>query len=108
MPNRNKSEEDDDYDEDDYDEDDYEDDEEYDEDDYDDEEEDDEEYDEDEVFKCRVCKKEFSLDDGDDFVLICDDCSEKYNMDQIWNDYDSGKIPEEEIETFDLKKYLLK
>jgi len=59
----------------------------------------------DEIFKCRVCGKNFTYIDGDDYILVCDDCAENYNMDQIWGDYDTGKIREEDLTKFDLKKY---
>lgn len=62
----------------------------------------------DEVYQCRVCGREFTYRDGDDYILICDDCAENYNMDQIWSDFDSDKLKEEDLKTVDLKKYKYK
>jgi len=35
------------------------------------------------------------VDEGNDMILLCDNCSEKYNMDKVWDDFDAEKIPEE-------------
>lgn len=63
------------------------------------------EYFNEEKFKCRVCGKETTVDNGDDLVLICDNCQEKYNMDKLWNDFDAGRISEDQLKTVDLTKY---
>ncbi|MHA1338533.1 MAG: hypothetical protein ACTSRZ_02905 [Promethearchaeota archaeon] len=58
-------------------------------------------------FKCRVCGKEVTLEDGDDYLLLCDECAENYDVDKIWDDFDAGKIEEEELSKIDLEKYKL-
>ena len=63
---------------------------------------------EEETFVCRVCKKEKNVDEGDDYVLLCDDCQEDYNMDKLWSDFDRGLITEENLKSVDLTKYKLK
>lgn len=68
----------------------------------------DDEPEEEEKFKCRVCNKMTTVDEGDDMILLCDNCSEKYNIDKIWDDFDAEKIPEEKLKSFDLTPYLLK
>ena len=65
------------------------------------------EYEED-LHICRVCRKEFDFTSGDDFVMICDQCAENYNLDQIWTDFDTGKILEDEIQDLELKDYFRK
>ena len=67
----------------------------------------DEELEEDEEFECRVCRKTFTHEELDDNLMICDICAEKYNVEKIWNDFESDKIPEDELTTFDLSKYKL-
>ncbi len=62
----------------------------------------------DEVFKCRVCGTDFTYEDGDDYVLICDNCAENFNMDQIWTDFDTGKLKEKDLKSMDLEKYKYK
>ncbi|MBD3353588.1 MAG: hypothetical protein GF364_19045 [Candidatus Lokiarchaeota archaeon] len=66
-----------------------------------------EEYFSEEPFKCRVCGKEVTVEDGDDYVKICDECAENYNMDKLWNDYDVGKLTDEDLAKVDLEKYRL-
>jgi hypothetical protein len=63
---------------------------------------------EEDSFKCRVCHKEVAVDEGDDYVQICDNCQEDYNMDKLWSDFDRGLITEENLKTVDLLKYKLK
>ncbi len=79
----------------------------------DDEEEDDDlEFEDDELddeyFTCRVCKKQTAMGDGDDLIMLCDDCSENYDIDKIWEDFDDEKILEENLTKFDLSQYILK
>jgi len=71
---------------------------------------DDDEQDEDEpeYFTCRVCKEQTDIDEGDDMILLCDKCAERYDIDKLWNDFDHELILEENLKTFDLNKYLLK
>ena len=57
-------------------------------------------------FKCRDCKKEVEYGEGDDMILLCDDCLELYKEDKIWKDYDKGKIKDDNLKTFDLIPYL--
>ena len=57
-------------------------------------------------FKCRDCKKTVEYGEGDDMILLCDDCLELYNEDKIWKDFDKGKIKEEDLKTFELAPYL--
>lgn len=57
------------------------------------------------TFECRVCNKECTVDSGDDYILICDECAENYNMDKMWNDFDTGKLTEEQLKSVDLEKY---
>ena len=57
-------------------------------------------------FKCRDCQKEVEYGEGDDMILLCDDCLELYNEDKIWKDYDKGKIKDDTLKTFDLIPYL--
>jgi hypothetical protein len=65
-----------------------------------------EDYDEEvEEFQCRVCGKDCTHENGDDYVLLCDDCAENYNMDKLWADWEEDKITEEELKTVDLNKY---
>jgi len=84
-------------------------------DDYEEEEFEEEEFedeDEDELeevsFKCRVCGKEVTLEEGDDYLLLCDNCASNYDIDKIWDDFDAGKIEEEELSKIDLNQYKLK
>jgi hypothetical protein len=81
--------------------------EEYMDEDFEDEDEDFEDTD-DEIFTCRVCGNEFTYQDGDDYLLLCDSCAENYNMDQIWTDFDTGKLKEEDLKTVDLDQYKYK
>ena len=62
----------------------------------------------DEIFTCRVCGEEFTYETGDDYVLICDKCAEDFNMDQLWSDFDTEKLKEEELKTVDLELYRYK
>ena len=62
---------------------------------------------EEDKFTCRVCGKETGVDEGDDMILICDKCAEKYDVDKIWNDFDNEKILEENLKLFDLAPYAL-
>ena len=62
---------------------------------------------EDETFKCRLCKKEVEVSEGDDLILVCDKCGEQYNLDKFWGDYDKGKIEDDQLTTFDLEPYKL-
>ena len=62
---------------------------------------------EEDTFECRFCGKETPSDEGDDYLLICDDCGESYDIDKIWADFDSGKITEEELPTINMDKYKL-
>ena len=71
-----------------------------------------EEYDEeieeeDETFECRVCNKEVTHEDGDDNLLICDSCAEKYNLEKIWDDYEADRLSEDDLRTCDLTPYKL-
>ena len=79
--------------------------------DYDDDEEeefeDDDEFEE-SSFKCRSCGKDTLFGEGDDMILLCDDCLEKYDEDKIWDDFDNEKILEENLKSFNLTPYLLK
>ena len=61
-------------------------------------------------FTCRLCKKDTTLGEGDDMILVCDDCVDKYeiNVDKIWEDYDNEKILEEKLASFDLEPYMKK
>ena len=79
------------------------------------EEEDSEEEEEDDDFEegsftCRLCKKTTTLGEGDDLILVCDDCVDKneLNIDKIWEDYDHEKILEEKLASFDLEPYMKK
>ena len=67
----------------------------------------DEELQEEEEYICRVCKKEFTHDDGDDNLMICDPCAEKYDIEKIWDDYEADKITLPELTKIDLSKYKL-
>ena len=49
-----------------------------------------------------------SYETGDDYVLICDKCAEDFNMDQLWSDFDTEKLKEEELKTVDLELYRYK
>ena len=71
--------------------------------------EDEEEFEE-EKFICRVCNKPTTLGEGDDMILLCDLCTEKFqiNVDKIWDDYDAEKILEENLKKFDLTPYMKK
>ena len=57
-------------------------------------------------FKCRDCQTDVEYGEGDDMILLCDDCLELYNEDKIWKDYDKGKINDNNLKTFDLIPYL--
>ncbi|QEE18088.1 hypothetical protein DSAG12_03926 [Promethearchaeum syntrophicum] len=57
-------------------------------------------------FICRDCKKTVEYGEGDDMILLCDDCLELYNQDKIWKDFDKEKIKEEDLKTFELAPYL--
>ncbi len=57
-------------------------------------------------FKCRDCQTEVEYGEGDDMILLCDDCLELYNIDKVWKDYDKGKINDDNLKTFDLIPYL--
>jgi len=57
-------------------------------------------------FICRDCKKTVDYGEGDDLILLCDDCLELYNEDKIWKDYDKGKINDNDLKTFELTPYL--
>ena len=74
--------------------------------------EDEEEYEDDEFeedsFTCRECKGTAVLGEGDDMLLLCEDCMEKYDTDKLWEDFDDGKIDEEDLPTIDLAKYAFK
>jgi hypothetical protein len=63
---------------------------------------------EDEIFTCRVCGEDFTYESGDDYILLCDKCAEDFNMDQIWSDFDTGKLKEENLKIFDLEQYRYK
>ena len=63
---------------------------------------------EDEVFKCRVCGSECTYENGDDYILLCDNCAEDFNMDQIWTDFDTDKLKEKALKTVDLEQYRYK
>jgi hypothetical protein len=63
---------------------------------------------EDEIFICRICGEEFTYESGDDYVLLCDKCAEDFNMDQLWSDFDTGKLKEEALKTVDLEQYRYK
>lgn len=76
-------------------------------DDFDEEVIDDDEFEE-ETFTCRICGAEAFIGDGDDMLLLCDKCYDKYDVDKIWEDFDDGKIEEDELTTIDLSKYLIK
>ena len=71
-------------------------------------EEEDFEDEDDEIFECRICGAEFTYLDGDDYILLCDQCAEDYNMDQIWADFDIGKLKEADLKTVDLNQYKYK
>jgi len=73
--------------------------------DLDDEEEDDFE---EEKFTCRVCKKQVTVDEGEDNFALCDNCAKNFDVEKIWADFDNEKILEENLKTFDLEKYRLK
>ena len=57
-------------------------------------------------FKCRDCQEEVEYGEGDDMILLCDDCLELYNEDKIWKAYDQGKIKDDTLKTFNLIPYL--
>ena len=57
-------------------------------------------------FKCRDCQTDVEYGEGDDMILLCDDCLELYNEDKVWKDYDKGKINDDNLKTFDLIPYL--
>jgi hypothetical protein len=61
-------------------------------------------------FVCRVCNKETTLGEGDDMILVCDNCADKYDIDidKIWAAYDAEKILDEQLKTFDLTPYMKK
>lgn len=74
-----------------------------------DDEEEEEEFEEGK-FVCRLCNKETTLGEGDDMIMLCDNCTEKYqiNMDKVWEDFDNEKILEENLKKFDLTPYMKK
>ena len=74
----------------------------------DEEEEDLEEEAEADKFTCRMCGKVRDTDEGDDTIDVCDDCLEGYDMNKFWNDFEKGKIPENELKTISLEPYLKK
>ncbi len=61
-------------------------------------------------FVCRVCNKETTMGEGDDMILLCDNCQDKYdiNIDKIWEDFDAEKILEENLKKFDITPYMKK
>lgn len=67
----------------------------------------DDEFEED-TFTCRDCHQKTEYGEGDDMLLLCDNCIDNYNIDKIWDEFDDGKIDEEELATIDLSKYALK
>ena len=59
------------------------------------------------IFVCRMCKEKTELGEGDDHLIICLKCEDKYSkaVEKVWDNYDAGKITDEELKTVDLKTY---
>ncbi len=63
---------------------------------------------EEETATCRICENDFELGEGDDMILVCEECvdKKKIDVDKIWKDYDNGKISDDELTTFDVSNYM--
>jgi hypothetical protein len=70
-------------------------------------EEDEEEFEED-TFTCRICRKECEFGEGDDLILVCDECAPDYDFDKLWDAYEEGEIGDDELPIIDLDPYLIK